>query len=133
MIDKFHSAYTPADSTCAALNKVLTDTTSRVENDNLRFLDSAACDTTDHSKLLGRLQDMALKWFHSYLQESHQCVQIRESMSINRSLMRCPSRLHHQAYSIYNVYQTTWSSESVSLTIMTKMPIKQKDTLENWI
>ena len=100
-INQFHpfqSAYRKYNSTETAVLLTLDNTFHSIDQGMstvLVFLDlSAAFDTIDNSILLNRLQssfgihDTALSWFHSYLSNRTQFLQIGNSRS---SISHCPT------------------------------------------
>ena len=97
-LDKFQSAYRPGFSCETALLKVVNDSLIDINTGNLVLLVlldlSAAFDTINHEFLLNRLksvagiQDLALRWFDSYLSNRCQTVLVGSSFS-DKSLLNC--------------------------------------------
>ena len=95
-LDKFQSAYRPGFSCETALLKVVNDALIDINAGNLVLLVlldlSAAFDTINHELLLNRLraaagiQDLALRWFDSYLSNRCQTVLVGSSFSDKSSL-----------------------------------------------
>ena len=93
----FQSAYRAGHSTETVLLRIVNDTLSALDNDNISvflLLDlSAAFDTIDHQIFLSRLnsvfgiQSTALQWFHSYLSDRYQSTSVSNSSSSPSQLM----------------------------------------------